>query len=104
MEPGCRVSEGLFYGDPGQLAAQAIGAVVCFIYVWGLSWIFFKIVDRILGMRVTPAVELAGVDIPEMGTIAYPPDWGGSARGDPGRGVGVARWACDRLAGAHPSV
>ena len=67
--------KGLFYGDSGQLAAQAIGAVTCFVYVFGLSWIFFKIVDRVLGMRVTPEVELAGVDIPEMGVIAYPEDW-----------------------------
>ena len=67
--------KGLFYGDPGQLAAQAIGAVTCFVYVWGLSWIFFKLVDRLWGMRVTPAVELAGVDIPEMGFLPYPPDW-----------------------------
>jgi Amt family ammonium transporter len=67
---------GLFYGDPGQLVAQLIGAVTCFVYVWGLSYIFFRIVDRVLGMRVTPAVELAGVDIPEMGMIPYPEDWG----------------------------
>jgi Amt family ammonium transporter len=67
--------KGLFYGDPGQLAAQAIGAVTCFVYVWGLSYIFFKLVDRLWGMRVTPAVELAGVDIPEMGFLPYPPDW-----------------------------
>jgi Amt family ammonium transporter len=67
---------GLFYGDPSQLVAQAIGVVTCFVYVWGLSWIFFKIVDRVLGMRVTPAVELAGVDIPEMGMLPYPEDWG----------------------------
>jgi Amt family ammonium transporter len=67
---------GLFYGDPSQLLAQVIGAGTCFVYVWGLSYIFFRIVDRILGMRVTPAVELAGVDIPEMGMIPYPEDWG----------------------------
>jgi Amt family ammonium transporter len=67
---------GLFYGDPSQLVAQAIGAATCFVYVWGLSYIFFRIVDRVLGMRVTPAVELAGVDIPEMGMIPYPEDWG----------------------------
>jgi hypothetical protein len=28
----------------------------------------------LFGMRVSPQVELAGLDIPEMGALAYPPD------------------------------
>ena len=39
---------GLFYGDPGQFVAQVIGAVTCFVYVWGLSYAFFKIVDKVI--------------------------------------------------------
>jgi Amt family ammonium transporter len=69
---------GLFFGDPGQFVAQIIGVITCFVYVWGLSYIFFKIVDRVIGMRTTPEAELGGLDIPEMGAWAYPVDFPGA--------------------------
>ena len=51
---------------------------MCFVYVWGLSWIFFTLVDRVIGMRTTPEVELGGLDIPEMGAWGYPVDFPGT--------------------------
>lgn len=63
--------KGLFYGDPGQFLAQLIGAVTCIIFIFTLSYIFFKVQDKIMGIRVSPEVELAGLDIPEMGIAAY---------------------------------
>jgi Amt family ammonium transporter len=65
---------GLFFGDPGQLVAQVIGAVVCFVYVFGISWIFFTLYKRFFGLRVSPETELKGLDIPEMGSLGYNPD------------------------------
>ncbi len=65
---------GLFFGDPGQLLAQVIGAVVCFVYVFGISWVFFKLYHRFFGLRVSAETELAGLDIPEMGALGYNPD------------------------------
>ena len=35
-------------------------------------YIFFKVCGAILGNRVSPETELAGLDIPEMGVLAYP--------------------------------
>ncbi len=58
---------GLFFGDPSQLVAQIIGAVVCFVYVFGISWVFFTLYKRFFGLRVSPETELKGLDIPEMG-------------------------------------
>ncbi len=66
--------KGIFFGDPGQLVAQIIGMVVCFVYVFGISWIFFKLYDRFFGLRVSAATELRGLDIPEMGSLGYNPD------------------------------
>jgi len=77
---------GLFYGDPGQLVAQAIGVITCFVYVGGLSWIFFKLCDMLIGIRVAPEVELAGLDIPEMGAYAYPLDFPDVGSAFPGPG------------------
>jgi ammonium transporter, Amt family len=63
---------GAFYGDTGQLAAQMIGVSVLLGFVFTVSFVSYLVVDAIFGQRVTPAVELEGLDIPEMGAVAYP--------------------------------
>jgi len=63
---------GLFYGDASQLAAQAIGTLTCFVWVFTTFFVFFKVVEAVMGNRVSAAVELEGLDIPEMGALAYP--------------------------------
>jgi Amt family ammonium transporter len=65
---------GLFYGDASQFIAQCIGVVVCFVFIFFCSYLFFKIVDKTIGMRVSPDAELLGIDIPEVGALAYPRD------------------------------
>jgi Amt family ammonium transporter len=63
---------GLFYGDAGQFAAQVIGALANLVFVFAASWAFFKLYDMVAGLRVAPEIEIEGLDIPEMGTLAYP--------------------------------
>ncbi len=63
---------GLFYGDPGQLLAQCVGALACLLFVFASSWVFFRVVDVLLGNRVSAEAELAGLDLPEMGALGYP--------------------------------
>jgi Amt family ammonium transporter len=63
---------GLFYGDAGQFAAQAIGTVTNVVFIFAASWVFFKVCDMVMGLRVAPEVEIEGLDIPEMGALAYP--------------------------------
>jgi Amt family ammonium transporter len=63
---------GLFYGAPKQFLAEVIGVIACFVWVFATFYIFFKIVDAVIGNRVPAEVELAGLDIPEMGVLAYP--------------------------------
>jgi len=65
---------GLFYGDAGQFAAQCINVLVCFTFVFSASFVFFKIQHAVMGIRVAPEVELMGLDLPEVGAIAYPRD------------------------------
>ena len=64
--------KGLLYGDPSQLAAQAVGTLTCMVWVFVLFYAFFKICSAVMGIRVSPEVELEGLDIPEMGALAYP--------------------------------
>jgi Amt family ammonium transporter len=63
---------GLFYGGASQFVAQIIGTVTCFVFIFVISWVFFKILDMVIGMRVSPEMELEGLDVPEMGVHGYP--------------------------------
>lgn len=63
---------GLFYGDASQLVAQLICIAVLIVWGFGVSFLFFKLLDKVWGLRVAPEVELEGLDIPEMGVLAYP--------------------------------
>jgi Amt family ammonium transporter len=63
---------GLIFGDPSQLAAQAIGVVANAALVFGACYGFFRLVGRGLGMRVSADVEITGIDAQEMGSEAYP--------------------------------
>lgn len=62
---------GLFYGNPGQLWAQLIGAAACVVFVFGASYAFFKLQDRWQGIRVPLEQEIEGLDVHEMGVSAY---------------------------------
>jgi ammonia channel protein AmtB len=63
---------GLFYGAPKQFLAQCIGTLTCFVFVFASFYVFFKVLDAILGNRVSEETELSGLDLPEMGALAYP--------------------------------
>jgi Amt family ammonium transporter len=63
---------GLFYGGASQFVAQVIGTVTCFVFIFAISWVFFKAYDVVFGMRVSPEIELEGLDVPEMGGHGYP--------------------------------
>lgn len=63
---------GLLYGDRGQFMAQSIDVVVNFIFVFAFAYLFFKILNYTIGLRVSPQAELAGLDIAEFGLPGYP--------------------------------
>jgi Amt family ammonium transporter len=63
---------GLFYGNPGQLYAQLIDIGVLIVWGVGVSFLFFKLLDKVWGLRVDPKVELEGLDLDEMGAYGYP--------------------------------
>ena len=63
---------GLFYGDASQLGAQFIGCITLVVWAFGLSYVFFKVLDGIIPLRVSAEVEIAGLDADETGVLAYP--------------------------------
>jgi ammonium transporter, Amt family len=63
---------GLFYGGGfGQLAAEAIGVLTNFVFVFGSALVFFWILEKTIGNRVTAKTEIEGLDINEMGIPGY---------------------------------
>jgi Amt family ammonium transporter len=63
---------GLFYGDSKQIIAQFIEVGVCIGWNVIVGGIIFFIIDKVVGNRVSAADEIAGLDMPEMGALAYP--------------------------------
>ncbi len=63
---------GLFYGDASQFVAQLIAVGVLLVFGFGVSYAFFRVLDRVWGLRSAPEDELEGLDVPEMGVLAYP--------------------------------
>jgi Amt family ammonium transporter len=47
---------------------------VNFVYVGGMTAIALFIIGKLVGNRVSVEDELAGLDVPEMGVLAYPDD------------------------------
>jgi len=65
---------GLFYGGGlSQFGAQAIEVVVCIAWNVCIGGLLFKLTGLLVGGNRVPAkVEIAGLDMPEMGAVGYP--------------------------------
>jgi Amt family ammonium transporter len=69
---------GLLGGDVGvglrQLGAQALGVLVIWTVIFGIAFAFFKVQNALMkgGIRPSAEEEIGGMDIPEMGMLAYP--------------------------------
>lgn len=59
------------YNLIGQLTSQAWGVAVALVWSGVVSFIAFKIVDVVIGLRVTEVTEREGLDIAEHGETAY---------------------------------
>ena len=64
---------GLFYGDSKQLVAQFVETGVGIAWNVVVGGLAFYIIGKVLGSnRVSAEVEIAGLDVPEMGLPGYP--------------------------------
>jgi Amt family ammonium transporter len=62
---------GLFYGDASQLAASCIGIATNIVWVGLSAYACLRITKAVVGLRVAPEDEIAGLDQPEMGVDGY---------------------------------
>jgi len=64
-------ADGLFYGNPGQLGIQAIGVVATWAFAFVGSIVLLKVVDWLVGLRVTEEEEFLGLDVSQHSEAAY---------------------------------
>ena len=65
---------GLFFGDAKQFLAECIGIGANCIYVGLMTAGALFVIGKLVGNRVSAQDEVEGLDIPEMGMLAYPED------------------------------
>ncbi len=66
-----KVGRGLFYGNPRQLLVQVITIIIVATYSFALSFIIFKVLDLIMGLRVDKDSETMGLDITQHEETGY---------------------------------
>ncbi len=63
--------DGLLFGNPGQFIIQLKAALVTAIYSFVVSYILFKVLDKVMGLRVTELEERVGLDLTQHKEAAY---------------------------------
>ncbi len=64
-------ADGLFFGNTHQFLVQLTGVVVVTIFSAVLTFVLFKIVDALVGMRVSEGDEITGLDLSQHKEAAY---------------------------------
>ncbi|MEO0474450.1 MAG: ammonium transporter [Planctomycetota bacterium] len=63
---------GIFEGNTGNFGVQLIGALAGFIFAFVAALILFSILKAVMGLRVSEAEEIEGLDLGEHDMSAYP--------------------------------
>jgi len=66
-------ADGLFFGNASQFAIQATGAGAAIVYSLVVTYIILKIIDAVVGLRVTKEEEVQGLDLTQHSEIGYNP-------------------------------
>ena len=63
--------DGLFFGNPGQLWTQIVAVLATYVLAIVGTFVILKIVDALIGLRVTDEDEVAGLDLSQHSETAY---------------------------------
>ncbi|HEX9006984.1 MAG TPA: ammonia channel protein, partial [Bacteroidota bacterium] len=64
-------ADGLLYGNPEQLAVQALAVVVTMAFSAVVTFVLLKLVDATIGIRAAEEHESEGLDLVEHGEKGY---------------------------------
>jgi Amt family ammonium transporter len=68
--------DGLLYGNPGQLAIQAIGVGAAIVYSGVASFLLLKLINLVVPLKAATKEEGLGLDVSQHGEEAYADDEG----------------------------
>jgi Amt family ammonium transporter len=63
--------DGLFFGNPGQLWTQIVAVLATYVLAIVGTWVILKVVDAIVGLRVSDEDEVVGLDLSQHSETAY---------------------------------
>jgi Amt family ammonium transporter len=63
--------DGLFFGNPNQFLIQLAAVSVILVYVFAATGVIYKLIDILMGVRVTEKEELMGLDLTQHRETAY---------------------------------
>jgi Amt family ammonium transporter len=63
--------DGFLHGNPGQLSIQAVAVLATLAYSGVGTFVLYKVVDLILGMRVDKKAEIIGLDLSQHREAGY---------------------------------
>jgi ammonium transporter, Amt family len=66
------VSDGLLYGDAGQLGWQALAALATPVYAFVATYVLLRLIGIVMPLRATEREESLGMDVIHHGEEAYP--------------------------------
>ncbi len=78
--------DGLFYGNPKQLGIQFLAVVVTWVLAFVMTAVILKVLDAMMGLRISEEDEQAGLDLSQHSETAYV--LGGSSYGEYSVGAG----------------
>lgn len=64
-------ADGLFYGNPAQLGIQAVAVLVSVVFAFVGTFVILKLVDGLMGLRVSDEEERMGLDLSQHEERAY---------------------------------
>jgi Amt family ammonium transporter len=64
-------ADGLLFGNVHQLLVQGLMVIVAVVFAVVMTFVIFKIVDVIIGMRVEESNEVVGLDLTQQSEAAY---------------------------------
>jgi Amt family ammonium transporter len=64
-------NDGFFYGNPGLLLIQLKAVLITIVYSFIVSWVLLKLVDVVMGLRVSEDEERIGLDLTQHRESGY---------------------------------
>ncbi|HWP35702.1 MAG TPA: ammonium transporter, partial [Thermodesulfobacteriota bacterium] len=64
-------ADGLFFGNPGQLLTQVAAVGVTWLLALSVTYVILKVVDGLVGLRVSEEEEVTGLDLSQHSETAY---------------------------------